>query len=145
MNKSNFYRLIIFLTLVLAIQGCSPEMAAPTPYPTPKPKSVSDEVRDEYFASTVPLLDEWEAVIPLMFDRGRGWQDRIIKLQEIRKGYSQLEVDPYFDELHAQMILHMDCQIAAYVALVNLRDFSSGGLLEGPEVIFERCSFPGAE
>jgi len=170
MNKSNFYRLIIILALVLVIQACSPgtptpmpthtalptlmptETATPTPYPTPRPKSVSDEVRDTYIASIDPLLDEWEAVNQLMSDKGRGSYDRVIKLQEIRNGFAQLEIDPYFDELHAQMLLHMDCQIAAYVALMSSRDYSSiefqgepFELLEEPEVIFERCSFPDTE
>jgi len=170
MNKSNAYKLVIILTLFLAIQACSAETpaplpahtalptlmptetATPTPYPTPRPKSVSDEVRDTYIASINPLLDEWEAVNQLMSDRGSGWLDRIIKLQEIRNEYSQLAIDPYFDELHAQMILHMDCQIAAYVALLSSKVPTSNEfqgepfkLLEEPELIFERCSFPDAE
>ncbi|OQY32732.1 MAG: hypothetical protein B6243_07145 [Anaerolineaceae bacterium 4572_5.2] len=152
MNKSNLYRLIIILTLVFAIQACLPETATPTLYPTPRLKSVSDEVRDDYLASIDPLLDEWEAVNQLMSDRGRGAYDRVVKLQEIRNEFAQLEIDPYFDELHTQMILHMDCQIAAYVALMSSRDYSSiefrgepFELLEEPEVIFERCSLSGAE
>ena len=152
MKISNTYKLVIILILALMIQACSPETATSTPFPTPKPKNVSDEVRDNYFALINPLLDEWEAVIPLMSDRGRGWLNRIIELQEIRNEFVKLEIDPYFEELHTQMILHMDCQIAAYVALANPKDYSSiefqgkpFELLEESEVIFERCSFPAVE
>ena len=152
MDKSNAHKLVIILILVLMIQACSPGTATSTPFPTPKPKNVSDEVRDNYFVLINPLLDEWEAVIPLMSDRGNGWLDRIIKLEEIRNKFSKLEIDPYFDEPHSQMVLHMDCQIAAYVALMSSRDYSSiefqgkpFELLEKPETIFERCSFPAAE
>ncbi|MBT3314476.1 MAG: hypothetical protein HN390_07660 [Anaerolineae bacterium] len=149
MNESNAHKLVFILILAFMIQACSPDVPTPS---TSKPKNISDEAKSEYFALINPLLDEWEAVIPLMSDRGNGWLDRIIKLQEIRNEYSQLEIDPYFNELHTQMILHMDCQIAAYVALISSRDYSSiefqgepFELLEEPEVIFERCSFPGAE
>ena len=143
MDKSNAYKLAIVLILTLMIQACSPE--TPIPYSTPKPKNISDEVKDEYFALINPLLDQWEAVIPLMSDRNSGRLNRIIELQEIRNEFEKLEIDPYFYELHSQMILHMDCQIAAYIALVNPGDYSSGILLEEPEGIFKRCSFPNAE
>ena len=143
MGKSSAYKLVIVLILVLMIQACSTE--TPTPSPTPKPKKISDERRDEYFALIGPLLDEWEALIPLMSDRGSGWLNRIAELQEIRNEFANLEIDPYFYELHAQMILHMDCQIAAYVALVNPGEYSAGILLEEPEMIFKRCSFPTVE
>ena len=149
MDKSNAHKLVFILILALMIQACSPETPTPS---TTKPETISDEARNEYFALINPLLDEWEAVIPLMSDRGSGWLDRIIKLEEIRNKFSKLEIDPYFYELHSQMILHMDCQIAAYVALMSSRDYSSiefqgkpFELLEKPETIFERCSFPAAE
>ena len=48
MDKSNAYKLAIVLILTLMIQACSPE--TPIPYSTPKPKNISDEVKDEYFA-----------------------------------------------------------------------------------------------
>ncbi len=115
------------------------------PYSTPKPKNISDEEKVEYFALIDPLLDEWEALIPLMSDRGSGWLKRIVELEEIRKEFSELEIDPYFDDIHTRMILHMDCQIAAYIALINSRDYSSGILLEEAEILFERCSFPTAK
>ena len=66
----------------------------------------------------------------------------------------QLEVDPTKEEIHSELILHMDCQIAAYAALIDPRnwDFLSieprvepVELLEEHEVIFDRCSFPIVE
>lgn len=163
MDKSNSYILIIGLTLFLMVQSCSPEAPTPTPthtalpiptstetttpipFSTPMSKEVREQIRDAYLASIDPFIKEWEEVNQLATDRGRGWIDHIIRLQEIRNGFAQLEVDPAFEDIHSQMILHMDCQIAAYVALVSPRDYLSSGLLEEPEVIFERCSFPVAE
>lgn len=146
MNKSNSSRLIIILTLFLMIQGCSLETTTPIPFSTPIPKELRDQIRDAYVASTEPLLKEWDEVNQLATDRGRyDWLDLIIKMQEIRNGFAQLEVDPTVEDTHSQMILHMDCQIAAYVALVSPRDYSSIELLEEPDVIFGRCSFPVAE
>ena len=160
MNKSNFTRMITILTFFLIIQGCSQGTQAPTltststptPYPTLRPKSVSDEVRNAYVEAVGPILEDWEEVNLLMADRGRGGLDRIIRLEEIRIEFAEVEIDPYFDELHVQMLLHMDCQIAAYVALTSSRDHSpidykgeAFELLEEPELIFDRCSFPVGE
>lgn len=163
MDKSNSYILIIGLTLFLMAQGCSPDAPTPTPthtalsipmstetttpmpISTPMSKEEREQIRDVYLAAIDPFLDEWEEVNQLATDRGRGWIGHIIRLQEIRNGFAQLEIDPVSEYLHSQMILHMDCQIAAYVALISPRDYSSVELLDEPEVIFERCSFPVTE
>lgn len=168
MNKSNFTRMITILTFFLIIQGCSQGTPAltssptpsptsaptltPTPYPTLRPKSVSDEVRNAYFEPVGPILKEWEEANLLMADRGSGGLGPIIRLEEIRIEFAELERDPYFDEVHAQMVLHMDCQIAAYVALMIPRDQipvdymgEAFEFLEEVEVIFGRCSFPDAD
>jgi hypothetical protein len=146
MNESNSYRLIIILTLFLIIQGCSLETPTPISFSTPMPKELHDQIRDAYVASIDPLLKEWDEVNQLATDRGRyDWLNLIIKMQEIRNGFAQLEVDPTVEDIHSQMILHMDCQIAAYVAFVSPRDYSTIELLEEPDVIFGRCSFPVAE
>ncbi len=71
--------------------------------------------------ASYPLLSEWRAVNLLAADnRGRDWLDQIGQLQALRMSFSQLTVDPSLAELHNQMILHMDCQIAAYMALVGV-------------------------
>ena len=80
--------------------------------------------------------------------------DLIIRMQEIRNDVVGLEVDPEMEDSHSQLILHMDCQIAAYAALIDPRNWDYLSiepivepveLLEEHEVIFERCSFPVVE
>ena len=173
MNKIYSYRLIIILTLFLLIQGCSPEKPTPTPlhptlpipmstetptpipFSTPLPVELRQQIIQEYNALIYPFVTEWLEVNRLATEWGRAdMLDLIIRMQEIRNEIVQLEVDPTLEETHSQLILHMDCQIAAHAALIDPSNWDYLSieprvepveLLEEHEVIFGRCSFPVAE
>ena len=172
-NNTNSYRLIIILTLFLVIQGCSSETPTPAlihpslpipmstetptpiPFSTPLPIELRQQINFEYNALIGPFVTEWLELNQLATDWGRtDMHDLIIRMQEIRNEIVQLEVDPSLEKIHSQLILHMDCQIAAHAAFY---DYEPGDylsielivepveLLEEHEVIFERCSFPVVE
>jgi len=172
-NKTNSFGMIIILTLYLLIQGCSPETPTPNPihptlpipmstetptpipFSTPLPEELIRQILREYNALIVPFFTEWLEVNRLATEWGRtDMLDLIIRMQEIRNDVVGLEVDPEMEHNHSQLILHMDCQIAAHAAFIDPRKWDyisiepiveSVELLEEHEVIFERCSFPVVE
>ncbi len=153
MNKSKSCRLIIILVLFLLIQGCSLETPTPIPFSTPLPEELRRQILIEYNALIGPFVTEWLEVSRLATEWGRtDMLDLIIRMQEIRNEVVGLEVYPTLEEGHSQLILHMDCQIAAHAVFIDPGYYSIGGqiaklveLLEEHEVIFERCSFPVVE
>ena len=122
----------------------SAEPPTPTLIPTRMPEELREQIRDNYLAASFPLLDEWASTNLLANNRSRpDWLDQVNQLLSIRSNYAQLEVDPSLEALHNQMLLHMDCQIAAYMAFLRPEDYAFFDTETDPQGSFERCSLPG--
>lgn len=149
---------VMALVVWLGLRQIAPDLLADGPFdqpgfragpaataldPTPVPDELRRELTREYSQAIAPILEDWTEVSELALDRSQpDWMDRIGELHAVRTRFVQLEVHPIFEEPHAQMTLHMDCQIAAQYALVRVEDYAQIGVPVAPETIFDRCRFP---
>ena len=132
------------ILVLLLIYGCAPSNTPPIPtstyLPTPLPEDLRIQIRDEYLAAIDPLLSEWEETIETA--KERRLYGAIENLSRLRDEFARMEIDPYFANLHAQMILHMDCQIASHLALIDPQDYHKFDPEADYELLFSRCSYP---
>jgi hypothetical protein len=106
--------------------------------PTPLPEDLRNQIMDEYLAAVEPILSEWYVNIEKINEvRYQFLVDELIRL---RNEFASLEIDPYFDNLHARMVQHMDCQVASYLALIGKEGVYMMNLDIEPSYYFENCS-----
>ena len=138
------FKITLLSLVLLLIYGCTPGDTPPIPtstyLPTPMPEDLRNQIGEEYIAAIDPVLSEWYENIEIANERRQ--YNVFENLSRIRNEFVNLEIDPYFDSLHAQMILHMDCQIASYFALVDPQDYDEYNPEVDYEILFSRCSYP---
>jgi hypothetical protein len=107
--------------------------------PTPMPEDLRKQLMDEYSAAVEPILSEWYVNIEKINEvRYQSLVDELIRL---RFEFASLEIDPYFDNLHARMVQHMDCQVASYLALIGPEGVYMMNLDLDPSFYFENCTY----
>jgi hypothetical protein len=161
------FKIILLILVLLLIYGCTPRDTPPIPtsthlptpiptsthlptpiptstyLPTPMPEDLRKQIMEEYIAAIDPVLSEWYENIEIANERRQ--YSVFENLSRIRNEFVNLEIDPYFDSKHAQMILHMDCQIASHFALVDPQDYYEYNPEVDYEILFSRCSYPVQE
>ena len=113
-------------------------MPTSTYIPTPMPEDLRKQLMDEYLTAVEPILSEWYVNIEKINEvRYQSLVDELIRL---RNEFASLEIDPYFDNLHARMVQHMDCQVASYLALIGKEGVYMMNLDIEPSYYFDNCS-----
>ena len=161
---------IIILLVMMLFQGCIPSEPPPTPtwtyiptlmptrtyiptpmptwtyLPTQMPDELREKIRDEYLSAAEPLINEWDELILLINDRSRHeWYDTLLQLKDTRDRFANLVIDPFFDDPHSRMIMHMDCQITSYLVTITTKDYQKFNAEVDIEASLNKCVLPGSD
>ena len=110
------------------------------------PDEVREKIVDEYVSAVEPLINEWDELILLINDRSRHeWYDTLLQLKDTRDRFANLVIDPFFDDPHSRMIMHMDCQITSYLVTITTKDYQKFNAEVDVEVSLNKCVLPSSD
>ena len=141
---------ILILLVMMIFQGCISSEPPPTPtwtyIPTLMPDELREKIVDEYVSAVEPLINEWDELILLINDRSRHkWHDTLLQLKDTRDRFANLVIDPFFDDLHSKMIMHMDCQITSYLVVVDKKSYQLFDAEVDVQASLNKCVLPGSD